>query len=532
MNQNFEQMLEEQMGAISFNKNEIVEATVVDVNQHNIELDVNLHTSAFLKRDEVPYEPKVGDKLKVIVEALDNGVGEIELTHKELMIEQQKDSIPQIMENAESVECVVVEARAKGLIARFGYLEGFIPRRSIDVVPVDDLESYLGKSLLAKIINNDVAHGNVVLSPKHHIIAERGGVIEKLEKPPEVGDVLEGKVTNVVPFGAFIDIGGITSLLHISDYAWDMTGVKSTDLEIGQRVTIMVKSIDEAKGLYQLSQKHADMAPWEKAKQQMPIGSQHAAKIIKVKNDGGLFISVNGVPAVIPSTEIAWTRMTVSHMKSIFSHGDEVNVLIEGFDNAIGFENIQCSHRKTLENPWIELESKFKVGNEIEVKISSIQELMAFVKITDQIDAILHDVDQLAGKKVGDVVKVRLSHISAEERKVVAVLATTKRAFTKNPFKRGQKVLGKIAKVEKDQSLVVTVQGAPKGVKTVVKRNAVFAGKSWLAEDIVEGQEHTFTVHRYNFRDKVAELGFERPETEFGTTGNQMAEQLKGMMSR
>ncbi|ELP6119174.1 TPA: S1 RNA-binding domain-containing protein [Vibrio vulnificus] len=532
MNQNFEQMLEEQMGTMSFNKNEIVNATVVNINQHFIELDVSLHTNAFLKRDEVPYEPKVGDTLKVIIEALDNGVGEIELTHKEFMVEQQKDSIPQIMENGESVECTVIEARSKGLIARFGYLEGFIPRRSVDVVPVDDLDQYIGKKLLAKIINNDVAHGNVVLSPKHHIIAERGGHIEKLEKAPEVGDVLEGKVTNVVQFGAFIDIGGITSLLHISDYAWDMTDVNPSDLEIGQRVTVMVKSIDEPKGLYQLSQKHADMTPWEKAKQQMPIGSQHVAKIIKVKKDGGLFVSVNGVPAIIQNTEIAWTRMTISHMKSIFNHGDEINVLIEGFDNAIGFENIQCSHRKTLDNPWVELESKFKVGNEIDVMVSSIQDSMAFVKITDQIDAIVHDVEQLSGKKVGDFIKVRLTHISPEERKVVAVLPSAKRAFAKNPYKRGQKVVGTIAKIEKDQSLVITVQGSPKGVSTVVRRNAVFAGKSWLAEDLVEGQEHSFTVHRYNFKDKVAELGFERPETEFGTTSNQMAEQLKGVVVR
>ena len=498
----FERLLNESMGSFEHKPTEIIEAEVTHVDRHKVIVDVGLHTEGLIPRSEFVEQPVVGDRIRVVVEALDDGDGQLKITHREVMRTEQLERIPDMVSNGEIVDCKVVATARAGLMVQVGYLDGFMPRKQVDVVPVQNHEEFVGQSVRAKILSMDSTHNNLIVSRKMAILDERGGVVPLLEHPVEVGDIIEGKVINIKRFGVFVDIGGISPLLHISDLDWDVLAADTSKLAVGDRLKVIVKHKDADTKRYCLSLKHLNMGKWEEAKAELAVDSQHTAKVVKVEENGDIHVVVGGVSGLIKNKEVSWTRMTTSSINAAFRRGQEIPVKVVGFDETKGFETVLVSHKACVSNPWNDIRKVCKEGDQIDAKVKSVGDKMIFVNIHGDIDAIVHvreiswvnPFEAIQNINVNDTVKVAITSIDIEDRRVVASIKATQ----ENPMqvaKKGSKVKCAVKSIARNGDVQVecTIRGrAHKGV--VLSRNAV-PSKSYSTSEIYEvGQALEATV--------------------------------------
>lgn len=494
----FEQLLNESMGDFQHKPNEIIEAEVIFVDRHKVIIDVGLHTEGHIPRSEFIEQPAVGERIRVVVEALDDGDGQLKIAHREVMYKEQLERVPDMVSNGEIVDCKIIDtAPANSLKVQIGYLEGFMPRKQIDLVPVENPSDMIGQMVRAKILSMDSTHNNLIVSRKMAILDERGGIVPPLEHPVKVGDIIEGKVIGIKRFGAFIDIGGISPLLHISDLSWDVLEANVEELSIGDRLQVIVKHIDADTNRHCLSVKHLDMSKWEDTKQELEINSVQTAKVIKVEEGGDIHVVVGGVSGVIKNQEISWTRMTTSSINAAFRRGMEMPVKVLGFDDTHGFENVVLSRKACIKNPWSEIRNMYKEGDVIEARVKSVGDKMIFVNVHEDIDAIVHvreiswvnPYEAIAAINVGDNIKVAITSIDIEDRRVVASMKATQ----DNPFnetKRGTRLKSVVSSITRNGDVhVKCAVGKRTKSGVILARNAV-PSKSYKADEIYEvGQE-------------------------------------------
>ncbi|KDM90914.1 S1 RNA-binding domain-containing protein [Photobacterium galatheae] len=499
---NFEQLLSESMANFQHRPSEIIEAEVIFVDRHKIIVDVGLHAEGTISRNEFIEPPVVGDKIKVVVEALDDGDGQLKITHREVMVREQSEHIPEMVANNEIVDAKVVSLANAGLNVQVGYLSGFIPRKLVDVVPVSDPEQFVNQMVRVKVLSHDSTHDNLVVSRKAAILDERGGIVPALDRELSVGDTVEGKVINLKRYGAFIDIGGVSPLLHVSDLNWDINQAKPEDFAIGDRLNVIVKHKDSDTNRYFLSVKHLDMTPWEDAKKQLEVGSVHQAKVIKVEGNGDIRVSVGGVSGLVKSQDVSWTRMTTSSINAEFRRGAEIEVKVIGFDDTFGFEDVLVSRKDCINNPWTEISQKFKEGDIIEASVKSVGDKMIFISVFEDVDAIVpireiswsNSKGAILGIHVGDKVKAKLTSIDVEDRRVVASMKQTE----ENPLysiKRGTKVTGEVTSIAKNGDVQIKCfQGHREQMGVILSRNAV-PSRAYKSDEVYEiGQKIDGTV--------------------------------------
>ena len=368
----------------------------------------------------------------------------------------------------------------------------------------------------------DSTHENLVVSCRAAIIDERGGIIPALDRELEVGEVVDGKVINIKRYGVFVDIGGVSSLLHISDLSWNSENADPESFAIGDRLQVVIKKKDADTNRYFLSVKHIDMSPWETAKQSLAKGTTQKATIIKVDDNGDVRVSVGGVSGLIKSSDVSWTRMTPSSINAEFRRGAEVDVKVIGFDDTFGFEGILVSRKLCINNPWDKICSTYKVGDVIEASIKSVSEKMVFINVFEDIDAIVpvreiswvNPEREIYNLNIGDKVKAIITAIDVEDRRVVASM----KQVEKNPcstIKRGTKIRAKITSIAKNGDIqVFCMVGNQKQVGSILSRNAL-PSKSYKTEEIYEvGQDvecvvlHVFSNSTINLSVDLSAMGF------------------------
>ncbi|PSV01062.1 S1 RNA-binding domain-containing protein [Photobacterium kishitanii] len=540
---NFEKLLDEQLSTLCFKPNEIVEAAVVEVDRHKVLVDVGLHTTGELKITEFMVPPSVGDYIQVVVDELDDGEGNLKISHNEVMVKQQLDDVQSLVENKTTVDAKVVEIRKAGLIVNVGYLTGFMPKRQASIEYVEDFTSFLNQVFKVKILSHDQIHENLIVSHKQYLIDEIGGEIARLEAPVEVGGVYEGKVTGIAPFGLFVDIGShSTVLLHITDINWDLTKAVIEDFKFGDILSLRAKSVvtsDNGSQRICMSLKHMDMSPWEKAKDDFVIGERFKATIYKIEEEtGNLIVSINGIPGVVENKDVSWTRMTNSNLNNVFKRGQEIDVVVKGFENKMGFESIVLSHKGCQSNPWESINEKFKVGQVLDTVVTSVSEKMLFVKVEGDVEAIVHvrEVDWInpfeAIKSIssGDNVRVKLMEIDSSERKVSASICRT----TEDPYKgivAGTKVLAKVESIRVN-SVHLSVLRKGKKLEATLPARYVNTVSRWLPSGEIEvGCELNLEVSM--IMSGILYLkpdNSERAQSSFGTGDNPFAEAIKAAL--
>lgn len=425
--QTFESMLNESWEDYNVDPESVVESEVIAVDHYNVTLAIFSSVEGFVPLGEFEELPKVGDKVQVIVSALDDGNGNVKVSHTNAVDKLTRERLISGMENKAIFQAKVMEARPAGLLVKIATIDGFLPRSQIDTFPVNP-HTLVGTTINVVPLNYDEKKNNVVVSRKEALMQERGGAIEKLVGELKVGDVREGIVKNVLKFGAFVELGGKDCLVHLTDASWNPLEVDPFQFfQVGQRVTGVINKTDHLNRFY-MSLRGNDMTPWENIKKNRKIGEVVDATVYKLDDNRNLLVVVDGVLGVVKQANISWGHTKSSELKELA--GKQVKAVVTGFDDTPSCELVELSMKECTTNPWKRAAKELVVGREMEVEIKAVTEHNFFVPVAEGVDAIVPSREicwkdparRLRELSNGMTVKVKLIHVDHENQKVTASL--------------------------------------------------------------------------------------------------------------
>lgn len=421
MEQSFKELFENSIKEL--NVGDVVEGTVLQINGDMVVVDVGYKSEGIIPLSEFADENgqtdiKVGDKVDVLFERRENENGLISLS-------KEKADRQKIWNNLE--EGAVVEgriaARIKGGLSVDIGVNAFLPGSQVDLRPVRNLDKLLGETFEFKIIKLNKRRGNIVLSRRVLLEEQRESLRQKtLETLAEDQEVV-GVVKNLTDYGAFIDLGGIDGLLHITDMSWGRVAHPSDVLAVGDKVKVKVLKFDREKERVSLGLKQLTADPWLSVAEKYPTGSRVTGKVVSL-TDYGAFVELDeGVEGLIHVSEMSWTKR-IKHPSKILSIGDKVESVVLAVD--VPNRRISLGLKQTERNPWEIIGEKFPVGTIIEGQVKNITDFGIFVGVDDGIDGLVHISDLSWTKRIkhpselykkGDVVKAVVLNIDQDNER-------------------------------------------------------------------------------------------------------------------
>ena len=341
--------------------------------------------------------PKVGDEIEVYLEAKEDSEGLIVLSKDKADKIKVWDAITQAHEKGLPVEGRVVEVVKGGLAVDVG-VKAFLPGSQVDLRPVKNLAGMVGQSIRAKVIKLNRRRGNVVLSRRSVLEEERE---EKKKHTLEVlseGMVLTGTVKNITDYGAFIDLGGIDGLLHVTDMSWGRVGHPSEIFQVGDQVEVVVLHFDRETGRVSLGYKQKSSDPWERVERTYAAGTKARGRVVSLTNYGAFVELEPGVEGLVHVSEMSWTRR-VRHPSKLVNVGDEVEVIVLDVNRAA--KRISLGMKQVEPDPWATIEERYKPGTRVLGKVRNLTDFGAFVELEPGVDGLLHISDMSWTRSVG-----------------------------------------------------------------------------------------------------------------------------------
>ena len=378
---------------------ETVEGTVTEINKREVIVNIGYKSEGVIPATEFRYDAdlKVGDKVEVYVESVEDKGGQLLLSHKKARQLKSWDRVNEAMENDEIIKGYV-KCRTKGgmIVDVFG-IEAFLPGSQIDVKPIRDYDVYVDKTMEFKVVKINQEYRNVVVSHKALIEAEleaqKQVIMSKLEK----GQILEGVVKNITSYGAFLDLGGVDGLIHITDLSWGRVSHPEEVVSLDQKLQVVIIDFDEAKKRIALGLKQLTPHPWEALDANLNVGDTVKGKVV-VMADYGAFIEIApGVEGLIHVSEMSWSQ----HLRSaqdFMKVGDEVEAVILTLDREERKMSLGIKQLST--DPWEAIETKYPVGTKCTAKVRNFTNFGVFVEIEEGIDGLIHISDLSWTKKV------------------------------------------------------------------------------------------------------------------------------------
>jgi small subunit ribosomal protein S1 len=390
-----------QTTAISeFEEGEVVRGHVVHVSATEVLVDVGYKSEGSIPIEEFQRSgqlPKVGEELDVYLEAKEDSEGLIVLSKEKADKIKVWDVITQAYEQGTPVEGRVVEVVKGGLAVDVG-VKAFLPGSQVDLRPVKNLTAIVGQSVRAKVIKLNRRRGNVVLSRRALLEEERE---EKKKHTLEVlheGMVLTGTVKNITDYGAFIDLGGIDGLLHVTDMSWGRVGHPSEIFQVGDQVEVVVLHFDRETGRVSLGYKQKSSDPWEQVELKYPMGTKAHGKVVSLTNYGAFIELEPGVEGLVHVSEMSWTRR-VRHPSKIVNVGDEVEVVV--LDVNRGAKRISLGMKQVEPDPWRTIDERYQVGERVTGRVRNLTDFGAFIELEPGVDGLLHISDMSWTRSVG-----------------------------------------------------------------------------------------------------------------------------------
>ena len=389
---NFMEMYEESLKSIQ--EGEVVPGEIVQVDKEYVLVDIGYKSEGQISIHEFLDEQgqvsiKVGDKVEVLLERREDDEGVIRLSKEKAAKIKIWDQIKEIYESNDTVKGKIVSRVKGGLSVDIG-LQAFLPGSQVDLRPIRDMDSLVGTEHEFKIVKYNKRRGNIVLSRRAILEAERATLKEKTLKIIEEEVALKGVVKNITDYGLFIDLGGIDGLVHITDMSWGRVGHPSEMHRVGDEIEVKVLSFDPEKERVSLGIKQLAPDPWSQVAENYPVGEKIAGRVVSL-TDYGAFVEVEqGVEGLIHVSEMSWTRK-IRHPTQILSVGDSVNAVVLNMD--VSRKRISLGIKQVEPNPWDVIEEKYPVGTTIEGKIKNITDFGTFIGIDEGIDGLVHISD-------------------------------------------------------------------------------------------------------------------------------------------
>ena len=423
----YEQMLKLYEGTLqSIQEGEIVRSTVLRVTESHVILDVGFKSEGAVPIDEFkdPESIEPGNEVDVLLERLEDENGSIVLSKKKADFMRVWEKIRQAYENDEPVQGMLQKKIKGGVVVDLMGVDAFLPGSQIALRRVPNIDELLGKSYDFRIIKLNKRRRNIVVSRRVILEAERAHKREHLMKELEVDQVRRGIVKNITDFGAFIDLGGVDGLLHITDMSWGRVSHPSEMVELGQELEVKVLDIDWARERISLGLKQLQPYPWENISEKYPVGVRVQGKVVSITNYGAFVELEPGIEGLVHISEMSWTR-SVRHPSKVVSIGETIEAVVLKVDPAE--EKISLGMKQIEQDPWMMLPMKYPVETKISGKVRNLTSFGAFVEIEPGIDGLIHVSDMSWTKRVehpsevvkkGDAVEVVILNIDPENKRI------------------------------------------------------------------------------------------------------------------
>jgi small subunit ribosomal protein S1 len=439
---------------------EVVKGTVLKVTANEVVIDVGYKSEGVIPVDEFLDETgqvivREGDVVDVLLERTEDREGHIVLSREKAEKMKIWDEVERAFAERKVVIGRVVERIKGGLAVDIG-VRAFLPGSQIDVRPVRNLDALKGQELRMRVIKVNKKRGNIVLSRKVLLEEENAEKKKSTLETLAEGKVLRGVVKNITDYGAFIDLGGIDGLLHITDMSWGRVGHPSELFKVNDEIDVVVLKYDQATERVSLGHKQLMADPWTTVMDRFPTGVRVSGKVVSL-TDYGAFIELEpGVEGLIHVSEMSWSKR-VKHPSKILNVGDAVEAQVLGVDPAA--RRISLGLKQVESNPWHELAEKYPVGTRIKGKVRNLTEFGAFVEVEEDIDGLIHISDMSWSKRVkhpsevlkkGDVVEAMVLSIDAENQRLSLGLKQLATDIWEDFFSRhkaGDTIEGKVVRM-------------------------------------------------------------------------------------
>ena len=474
---------------------EVVKGTVLRLTETAVVVDVGYKSEGLIAISEFLDEGgevtvQAGDIIDVLLERTEDRNGHIVLSREKAEKMKIWDEVEKAYADRKVVIGRVIERIKGGLAVDIG-VRAFLPGSQIDVRPVRNLDALRGQELRMRVIKVNKKRGNIVLSRKALLEEENAEKKKTTLETLSEGKVLRGTVKNITDYGAFIDLGGIDGLLHITDMSWGRVGHPSEVFKVNDEVDVIVLKYDAATERVSLGHKQLVQDPWATVQDRYPVGARMSGKVVSL-TDYGAFIELEaGIEGLIHVSEMSWSKR-VKHPSKILNVGDTVDAMVLGVDPAA--RRISLGLKQVESNPWHELTEKYPVGTRIKGKVRNLTEFGAFVEVEEDIDGLIHISDMSWSKRVkhpsevlkkGDVVEAMVLSIDAENQRLSLGLKQLATDIWDDFFSRhkvGATVEGKVTRmtnfgafVELDEGIEGLIhvsefddsQGAPAGAEKI-----------------------------------------------------------------
>ncbi len=414
----FEKLFEASTKEQDFKVGDVVTGTVVEVQSDYVLVDINYKSEGLIPINEFRIvdgvrQVKAGDKVEVLIDRIENENGMIALSKDKADMLRAWSDISKAAENEEIIEGLVVAKVKGGLSVDIG-VKAFLPGSQIDLRPVRNMDVYLGKKYKFKVIKFNKKRGNIVLSRRAILEQERDSLKAQTADQMKEGATVVGLVKNITDYGAFIDLGGLDGLLHITDMSWGRIKHPSEMINVGDEIKVKILKYDTEKERVSLGMKQLTDDPWANVHSQYAIGSKHKGKVVSVAEYGAFVELGEGIEGLIHVSEMSWTKR-VKHANQMVQVDQQVDVQVLAIDTenrriSLGMKQLQA-------NPWLEMKETYPPGTIIEGEVKSITDFGVFVGIEEGIDGLVHISDFSWTKRVNHP-----SEMFAKGQKVRAVV--------------------------------------------------------------------------------------------------------------
>src|SRR5712691_4879490 len=423
----YEKMMELYNGTLaSIEEGEIVKSKVLEIRDNMVVLDIGFKSEGSVPLEEFKDHPdlKPGDEVEVLLEHLEDQEGSVVLSKKKADFMRVWERIRVAYETDQPVEGSLVKKIKGGVVVDLMGVDAFLPGSQIALRRVPNIDELLGHTYEFMIIKLNKRRRNIVVSRRVILENERAHKREHLMKELAVGQVRKGVVKNITDFGAFIDLGGVDGLLHITDMSYGRVSHPSEMVHIGQEVEVKVLDIDWERERISLGLKQLQPYPWKNAAAKYPVGTRVQGKVVSITNYGAFVELEPGIEGLVHISEMSWTR-NVRHPSKIVSIGETIEAVVLKVDETE--EKVSLGMKQTAEDPWMSLPQKYPVGTRIKGKVRNLTSFGAFVEIALGIDGLIHISDMSWTKRVqhpsevvkkGDEVDVLILNVDAENKRI------------------------------------------------------------------------------------------------------------------
>ena len=411
----------------AFTEQEVIEGTIVSISDREAVVNIGFKSDGVIPASELRYNPefKAGDKIEVYVESQEDSNGQLLLSHKKARILKSWDRVNEAYESQEIITGYV-KSRTKGglIVTVFDNIEAFLPGSQIDVKPIRDYDVFVDKTMEFKVVKINHEYKNVVVSHKalieDEIEAQKAEIISHLEK----GQVLEGTVKNITPYGVFIDLGGVDGLVHITDLSWGRVSDPKDIVELDQKINVVILDFDETKHRIALGIKQLTPHPWDALDANIKEGDHVTGKVVVIADYGAFVEVVPGVEGLIHVSEMSWSQ----HLRSaqdFLKVGQDVEAVVLTLDREQ--RKMSLGIKQLMPDPWLSISDKYPVGSKHTAVVRNFTNYGIFVELEEGVDGLIHISDLSWSKKIkhpaeftkiGESIEVVVLEVDADNRRL------------------------------------------------------------------------------------------------------------------